>query len=207
MATQSTSTHHAHHAVEYSSSTSSDRSPPNHLGTDVPSGDFDASRDPEKIGHDEKTAAPVHEKAGELADEDEDENMDALIDDLESQDGQIEEEEEHTEAGGARQVPEELLQTDTRVGLSESDVVSRRKKFGLNQMKEEKENLILKFLGYFVGPIQFVMEVGLAFHRVVAMRLLCLTTGPLRDRRRADTIEYRLPRFWRPVSKIGWISA
>jgi hypothetical protein len=27
----------------------------------------------------------------------------------------------------------------------------------MNQMKEEKENLILKFFGYFVGPIQFVM--------------------------------------------------
>jgi hypothetical protein len=27
-------------------------------------------------------------------------------------------------------------------------------------MKEEKENLILKFLGFFVGPIQFVMEVS-----------------------------------------------
>jgi hypothetical protein len=26
-------------------------------------------------------------------------------------------------------------------------------------MKEEKENLFLKFLGYFIGPIQFVMEV------------------------------------------------
>jgi len=26
-------------------------------------------------------------------------------------------------------------------------------------MKEEKENLILKFFGYFVGPVQFVMEV------------------------------------------------
>jgi hypothetical protein len=26
-------------------------------------------------------------------------------------------------------------------------------------MKEEKENMILKFLSYFVGPIQFVMEV------------------------------------------------
>jgi H+-transporting ATPase len=25
-------------------------------------------------------------------------------------------------------------------------------------MKEEKENLILKFLGFFIGPIQFVME-------------------------------------------------
>jgi H+-transporting ATPase len=32
----------------------------------------------------------------------------------------------------------------------------------MNQMKEEKENLILKFLGYFVGPIQFVMEVSLS---------------------------------------------
>ena len=30
----------------------------------------------------------------------------------------------------------------------------------MNQMKEEKENLILKFFGYFVGPIQFVMEVS-----------------------------------------------
>lgn len=27
-------------------------------------------------------------------------------------------------------------------------------------MKEEKENMILKFLGFFVGPIQFVMEVS-----------------------------------------------
>jgi len=26
-------------------------------------------------------------------------------------------------------------------------------------MKEEKENMILKFFSYFVGPIQFVMEV------------------------------------------------
>jgi hypothetical protein len=26
-------------------------------------------------------------------------------------------------------------------------------------MKEEKENMLLKFLGFFVGPIQFVMEV------------------------------------------------
>lgn len=27
-------------------------------------------------------------------------------------------------------------------------------------MKEEKENLLLKFLSFFVGPIQFVMEVS-----------------------------------------------
>lgn len=28
------------------------------------------------------------------------------------------------------------------------------------EMKEEKENLIMKFLGYFIGPVQFVMEVS-----------------------------------------------
>jgi H+-transporting ATPase len=51
-----------------------------------------------------------------------------------------------------------MLQTDTRVGLTSEEVLQRRRKYGLNQMKEEKENMILKFLGFFVGPIQFVME-------------------------------------------------
>jgi len=37
-------------------------------------------------------------------------------------------------------------------------------------MKEEKENLILKFLGYFVGPIQFVMEVSNPAKRGVSSR-------------------------------------
>jgi hypothetical protein len=69
------------------------------------------------------------------------------------------EEEEEVAPGGARVVPEEMLQTDTRVGLTSEEVLQRRRKFGLNQMKEEKENLLLKFLGFFVGPIQFVMEV------------------------------------------------
>lgn len=69
-----------------------------------------------------------------------------------------EEEEEEGTPGGGRVVPEDMLQTDTRVGLTSEEVVQRRRKYGLNQMKEEKENHILKFLGFFVGPIQFVME-------------------------------------------------
>jgi Cation transporter/ATPase, N-terminus len=87
--------------------------------------------------------------------------MDALIDELESQDGHAEDDENEEEAtpGGGRVVPEDQLQTDTRIGLTEAEVHARRKKYGLNQMKEEKENLFLKFLGYFIGPIQFVMEV------------------------------------------------
>ena len=142
----------AHHG-EHSTTTSSGTTPPNHLGHNVPSGQFDGNHDHEKMGH--------HNEKAPVEDED-DEDMDALIDDLESQDGHVEdaEEEEETVAGGARPVSEEMLQTDTRIGLTESEVSARRKKYGLNQMKEEKENLILKFLGYFIGPIQFVMEVS-----------------------------------------------
>ena len=147
----------AHHPGEHSSS-SSDGTPPNHLGTQVPGHNLDGNHDPEKSGlHDHAAAKP----AKPIDDDDEeDEDIDALIDDLESQDGGIAEEEEEEEtAGGTPPISEDFLQTSTRTGLTEAEVVQRRKKFGPNQMKEEKENLILKFLGYFVGPIQFVMEV------------------------------------------------
>ena len=136
--------------------------PPNHLGTSVPSGGLDnngagaekAAQQPPAGSSDEKKPVPED-------DDEEEEDMDALIEELESQDHHgFEEEDEVAEPGGARPVPEELLQTDTRTGLTDSEVTSRRKKYGLNQMKEEKENLFLKFLSYFVGPIQFVMEVS-----------------------------------------------
>ncbi|EDN09810.1 plasma membrane ATPase [Histoplasma capsulatum] len=105
------------------------------------------------------SAAHEEKKPPLPEEEDEDEDMDALIEELESQDGHIDiEDDEDGEPGGARPVPDELLTTDTRHGLTDAEVVARRKKYGLNQMKEEKENLILKFLSYFVGPIQFVME-------------------------------------------------
>ena len=69
--------------------------------------------------------------------EEEDEDIDQLIEDLESQDGENAdyEEEEVQQPGGARLIPEELLQTDTRIGLTSSEVLIRRKKFGENKMK------------------------------------------------------------------------
>lgn len=72
-----------------------------------------------------------------MEEDEEDEDIDALIEDLESQDAAIdyEDDEGAPAAGAARVVPEELLQTDTRLGLTSSEVLSRRKKFGLNQMK------------------------------------------------------------------------
>ncbi|BAE55854.1 plasma membrane H+-ATPase [Aspergillus flavus] len=87
------------------------------------------------------------------------ENIDTLIEELESLDGNL----DYNDSGQDEKstpccISEELLQTDPSTGLTEPEVLLRRKKYGLNQMKEEKENLILKFLSYFVGPVQFVME-------------------------------------------------
>ena len=126
------------------------------VNTPIEPGHFDEkkSEKPVPSGDPEKKAKAEDEE------EEDDEDIDALIQDLESQDGHIDEEDEEGEPGMGRTVPEELLQTDTRLGLTEADVLARRRKYGLNQMKEEKENLFLKFLMYFVGPIQFVMEVS-----------------------------------------------
>ncbi|KAK4186091.1 putative type IIIA plasma membrane ATPase [Podospora australis] len=119
------------------------------LSTNIESGKFD----------EKAPQHPIPSKGKVVEEEEEDEDIDALIEDLESNDGHgMFEEEEEVVAGGGRVIPEDMLQTDTRVGLTSEEVIQRRRKYGLNQMKEEKENLILKFFGFFVGPIQFVME-------------------------------------------------
>lgn len=136
---------------------------------------------------DEKRAQPPTEaippkKDASAEDEEEDEDIDALIEDLESEDGHAfeEEEDETSPSTGGRVVPEDMLQTDSRLGLTESEVIARRRKYGLNQMKEEKENLLLKFLGFFVGPIQFVMEVSFfsQFDLIYATHWLLLSPLP-----------------------------
>ena len=110
-------------------------------------------------------AATKSEDNAAIVDDEEDEDIDALIEELESQDANHEaEEEDVTQPGGAKPVPDELLQTDPHIGLTTEEIDKRRKKYGLNQMKEEKENMILKFLSYFKGPIQFVMEVSFMLH-------------------------------------------
>ena len=52
-------------------------------------------------------------------------------------------------------VPEEWLEADIKQGLSNQDVESRRKRFGWNEITTEKENLFLKFLGFFTGPVLY----------------------------------------------------
>ncbi len=138
-------------------------------------------------------------KDKEDEDDDEEEDLDALIEELESLDPDADLEAEIETVAGARNVPEELLQTDARVGLIEPEVVARRKKYGLNQMKEEKENLLLKFLGYFVGPIQFVMEAAailaagledwVDFGVVCGLLLLNASVGFIQEFQAASTVE------------------
>lgn len=95
--------------------------------------------------------------------EDSDYDLDVLIHELEETDLDDEVDEEK-DADVKHILPDQLFHTDTKRGLSNHEVVQRRRKYGLNQLQEEKENLIFKFVLFFVGPIQFVMEVSLQRH-------------------------------------------
>ena len=53
------------------------------------------------------------------------------------------------------EVPEEWLTTDIKTGLSTAEVEARRKKTGFNELATEKENMFMKFVGYFRGPILY----------------------------------------------------
>lgn len=115
----------------------------------------------EPVGYDEKKEyIPANPPKGGAEDEDEDADMDALIEELESHDGGAEDFEEGQEdaSGNLKQVPDDMLQTSTVSGLTNEEVLARRRKYGINAMKEERENMFLKFLSFFLGPIQFVME-------------------------------------------------
>lgn len=84
------------------------------INTNIESGNFD-----EKAGHHNPEHAPATKPKPEEAEE-EDEDIDALIEDLESQDGGDEEEEEEgVSPGQGRTIPEEMLNTDTRSGLTD----------------------------------------------------------------------------------------
>ncbi|KAG9862849.1 plasma membrane H+-ATPase Pma1, partial [Aureobasidium melanogenum] len=63
-------------------------------------------------------------------------------------------------SGDEMAVPEDWLEADIRQGISNHDVETRRKKFGFNEISSDKENLFIKFLSFFTGPILYVMELA-----------------------------------------------
>ncbi|KAJ7834384.1 plasma-membrane proton-e [Mycena olivaceomarginata] len=64
------------------------------------------------------------------------------------------------ESDKERKIPADWLQTDMKQGLSDSDVETRRKEFGFNELQSPKENQLLKFISYFRGPILYTMEIA-----------------------------------------------
>ncbi|KAI8891709.1 hypothetical protein BC833DRAFT_533740, partial [Globomyces pollinis-pini] len=67
------------------------------------------------------------------------------------------------------ELDESFLQTDTTQGLTDAEVEVRLEKFGKNELPEVKVNPWLKFLGYFLGPISYLLE------------LACIISGVLQD--------------------------
>ncbi|TVY45358.1 Plasma membrane ATPase [Lachnellula subtilissima] len=61
---------------------------------------------------------------------------------------------------GVFDTPDDWLSTDMKQGLSDHDVETRRKKTGWNELTTEHTNLFIQFLGYFQGPILYVMELA-----------------------------------------------
>ncbi|KAI1432032.1 E1-E2 ATPase-domain-containing protein [Xylaria sp. CBS 124048] len=56
--------------------------------------------------------------------------------------------------------PPSWLETDIRSGIDNAAVEERRRSFGWNELVSERDNLPLKILGYFTGPILYVMEIA-----------------------------------------------
>jgi H+-transporting ATPase len=63
---------------------------------------------------------------------------------------------------GASRVPSEWLETDMQRGIDDAEAGKRRDRVGYNELQSPKENQVLKVLGFFRGPILYVMEAAVA---------------------------------------------
>jgi H+-transporting ATPase len=89
------------------------------------------------------------------------ESLSFLIDELDAEDGKEPDPDAASiHAGKLFEVPYAWLGTSLEDGLNDEEVIVRRKKYGWNVMKEAKRNHFLKFLSFFMGPVQWVMEVS-----------------------------------------------
>jgi len=57
-------------------------------------------------------------------------------------------------------VPEDMLNTNIRHGITSTEAENRRRRYGWNELTTEKTNLFKQFLSYFQGPILYVMEIA-----------------------------------------------
>ncbi|KAK7750650.1 hypothetical protein SLS62_007350 [Diatrype stigma] len=96
------------------------------------------------------------------------------------------------------ETPSDWLITDIKDGLSSAEVERRRKLSGWNELATEKENMVLKFIGFFRGPVLYVMEVAvvIAFGMqdwldaaiIIAILLLNAVVGWYQEKQAADVV-------------------
>jgi H+-transporting ATPase len=65
---------------------------------------------------------------------------------------------------------EKYLGTSPSKGLSDVEAASRLLKFGRNEIPESKNNPWLKFLGYFMGPISYLLELAALISVILAIK-------------------------------------
>lgn len=65
---------------------------------------------------------------------------------------------------------EKLIQTDTSTGLTDAEVEARMARFGPNAIPESRDNPYLKFLGYFTGPIAYLLELAALLSAILAAK-------------------------------------
>ncbi|KAK8152636.1 hypothetical protein IWX90DRAFT_393491 [Phyllosticta citrichinensis] len=95
-------------------------------------------------------------------------------------------------------VPPAWLEADINQGITDGDVQSRRKRFGWNEISTEKENLFLKFLGFFQGPVLYTMELAVLlaaglrdwidFGVIIGILLLNAIVGWYQEKQAADVV-------------------
>ncbi len=66
--------------------------------------------------------------------------------------------------------PDDWLKTHINQGLDDMEIERRRKFSGWNELTTEKENMFLKFIGFFRGPILYGTSIGRSFHSGRAKR-------------------------------------
>jgi len=95
-------------------------------------------------------------------------------------------------------VPDEMLEADIKQGISSHEVEQRRKRYGWNEITTEKENLFIKFLGFFTGPVLYVMELAVLlaaglrdwidFGVIIGILLLNAVVGWYQEKQAADVV-------------------
>ncbi|KAF9883951.1 hypothetical protein FE257_002633 [Aspergillus nanangensis] len=101
------------------------------------------------------------------------------------------------DAAGAN-YPEDWLTTDIRQGLPQSEIPIRRRVTGWNELVSEKTNPIAQILGYFRGPILYVMELAVLlaagledwidFGVIIGILCLNAAVGWYQEKQAADVV-------------------